>query len=69
MSDLSQENFEGILHNLERQFDEDDGNIARKASSVEQLVIRLLMDEFNELQQSAELKIIDVGDEKLQAPI
>ena len=63
VSDLSQENFEGILHNLERQFDEDDENIARKASSVEQLVIRLLMDEFNELQQSAELKIIDVGDE------
>ena len=49
MSDLSQENFEGILQNLERQFDEDEGNLARKASSVEQLVIRLLMDEFNEL--------------------
>ena len=47
MSDLSQENFEGILHNLERQFDEDDENIARKSSSVEQLVIRLLKDECN----------------------
>ena len=67
IADLSPENFNDILANLERQFEEDESRIATKASSVEQLVIRLLIDEFNELQQSDQLGIIDsVGDLNLR---
>ena len=60
LSELSSENFEDILGNLERQFGEDESNLARKASTLEQLVIRLLLDEMQELQTSSELKIINV---------
>ena len=42
--------------------------MVRKACEIEELNMRLLIEEFNELQQSSELKIIDVDVNKLQSP-
>ena len=41
LEDLSEENFNQIYNNLNKQFSESEGNLLKKASLVEQLVIRL----------------------------
>ena len=67
VEELAPESFNDILENLQRQFVEDESKIATKASSVEQLVIRLIIDEFNELQTSDQLGMIDTeGDQNLR---
>ena len=64
VAELSNEKFDELLLGLEKQFSEDEKKVAKKASNIEELNIRLMQDELNELQQSKELKIIDVDVDK-----
>ena len=60
LEDLSEENFNQIYNNLNKQFSESEGNLLKKASLVEQLVIRLQLDELSELNRAMHLGIVKV---------
>ena len=55
-----------ILENLQKQFEQDEQILLHKASLVEQLVIRLQLDELNELQRAQSTGIVHVEDEQNQ---
>ena len=58
LEDLSHDNYNTILDNLNKQFDQNEGILLHKASLVEQLVIRLQLDELNELQRAQKIGIV-----------
>ena len=49
LEDLSHDNYNQILESLNKQFFQNEDILLHKASLVEQLVIRLQLDELNEL--------------------
>ena len=66
LDDLSHDNYDTILDNLNKQFDQNEGILLHKASLVEQLVIRLQLDELNELQRAQQIGIVQVTDDLQQ---